>query len=133
MTTFVMDGIALEKIHNVIAENAINRIPLRDKNNLYMIVNKPYLKPYGQNLYNTYYKQAACLLQDIVRLHPFVDGNKRTALLTAFTYLQANGIPAQIPKDADKVMLDIAKKPDEDQLERIAKWLQNQQHDWKSN
>ena len=131
--TFIMSSVVLENIHNVVAENAMQIIPRRDKNNLFMIANKPYLKPYGQNLYNTYYKQAACLLQDIVRLHPFVDGNKRTALLTAFTYLQANDIPVQMPKDADKVMLDIAKKPDEDQLERIAEWLQNQVHDWKVN
>lgn len=123
---------ALDIIHKIVSKNAPKQIPIKHKrHNLHMIANKPYINPYGMNIYNTPYKQAACMLQDIIRLHPFVDGNKRTALLTAFTYLQANGFPIQMPKNADKFVLDIASNPNEEYLDRISEWLQSQHHDWK--
>ncbi len=37
------------------------------------------------------FEKAAALLESIIRNHPFVDGNKRTALLAAGTLLELNG------------------------------------------
>ena len=40
--------------------------------------------------YNDVYKRAAVLLEGLIRLHPFVDGNKRTALQSVKQYLNLN-------------------------------------------
>ena len=39
----------------------------------------------------SFYKKATILLRDIIRLHPFLDGNKRTAFHTMLYFLELNG------------------------------------------
>ena len=56
------------------------------------IAEKPNLTLFGSEpKYETPLEKAACLLEAIARLHPFTDGNKRTALLTAYSFLQFEG------------------------------------------
>lgn len=45
----------------------------------------------GQPIHDTVFKQAA-VLEGIIRLHPFPDGNKRTALLTAWDFMTITAI-----------------------------------------
>lgn len=47
----------------------------------------------GAWLHETLYAMAAAYLFHIVGNHPFVDGNKRTGLLAALTFLEFNGVP----------------------------------------
>jgi hypothetical protein len=49
------------------------------------------------------------LMHAIINFHPFVDGNKRVALLAANFYLHWNGYRLKIPKDADDFTIDVAK------------------------
>lgn len=52
---------------------------------------------------------AASLLFDIITLHPFLDGNKRTAVVTAESHLQSFGIKTSISDDAfEKIVYEIA-------------------------
>jgi len=46
----------------------------------------------GVFLHETIFEMAAAYLHGICRNHPFVDGNKRTALSAALTFLDANQI-----------------------------------------
>lgn len=46
----------------------------------------------GQLLHESLVEMAAAYLYGICRNHPFVDGNKRTAVATALTFLDMNGI-----------------------------------------
>ena len=59
----------------------------------------------------------------VARNHPFVDGNKRTALVAAFTFLELNGWAVQVEEPAAVlVFLDLAAgKLEEKQL---ALWLE---------
>ncbi len=41
----------------------------------------------------------------IIRNHPFLDGNKRTALMAAYTFLQINGIELDAPEPEAAVMI----------------------------
>ena len=43
-------------------------------------------------LHETIFEMAAAYLYGICRNHPFVDGNKRTAVATALTFLDMNGV-----------------------------------------
>ena len=46
----------------------------------------------GVFLHGTIFEMAAAVLYGICRNHPFVDGNKRTALACALTFLRLNGV-----------------------------------------
>jgi death-on-curing protein len=45
----------------------------------------------GADLYENIFDKTAALLQSILKNHPFVDGNKRTALVSAAIFLKMNG------------------------------------------
>jgi death on curing protein len=45
----------------------------------------------GQGLSPDLFWQAAALLESLVKNHPFVDGNKRTAIAAAALFLRRNG------------------------------------------
>ena len=49
-------------------------------------------KIFGKKRYKTIFHQAAAYLYFILKNHPFVDGNKRTALATAVTFLEWNNM-----------------------------------------
>lgn len=46
----------------------------------------------GAFLHQTLFEMAAAYLFHICRNHPFIDGNKRTAVAAALTFLEMNGI-----------------------------------------
>ena len=52
----------------------------------------------GEDLYRDLASKAAGLMESLVANHPFVDGNKRTAVAAALTFLDMNGIEV----DADE-------------------------------
>ena len=53
---------------------------------------------------------AAAYAFGIMKNHPFVDGNKRTALVIAFAFLDVNGIEINASKeDAYRVFMDLAR------------------------
>jgi death-on-curing protein len=54
----------------------------------------------GDFLHGTLYEMAAAYLFHLVRNHPFVDGNKRVALLCALVFLGLNGLSLAAPPDA---------------------------------
>ena len=45
----------------------------------------------GTEVYDTLFRKAAAIMHEIIKLTPFVDGNKRTAYLAADTFLRVNG------------------------------------------
>lgn len=60
-------------------------------------------------LFRTVYEKAAALAHGITTGHPFVDGNKRTALLAAAATLRINGLDLEATEEeAEEVMLDLA-------------------------
>ena len=53
----------------------------------------------GVFLHETIYEMAAAYLYGICRNHPFLDGNKRTAVAAALTFLDMNGIEVEASED----------------------------------
>ena len=94
------------------------------------IAEKPFREFYGTRRYDTIFKQAACLMEGIIRLHPFPDGNKRTALLTTVVFLRVNGYYLAIPLDTVRFLVSIARDESRNEEEidvlinRIATWLE---------
>jgi len=65
--------------------------------------------------------KAAALIYSIIVFHPFIDGNKRTALLGAYYFLWFNGYKFNIPEDSVEFTIKIAKF--KKQIPEIAKWI----------
>lgn len=94
---------------------------VRDKG----LLNSALLRP--KNLFE--YEQtglfglAAAYASSLVRNHPFVDGNKRTAFLAAYTFLSINGVDFQAT-EADATAMVIALAAGDVEEAKFAKWLE---------
>ena len=53
----------------------------------------------GQFLHQTLFEMGAAYLYNICRNHAFIDGNKRTALACALTFLRDNGVRIKSNED----------------------------------
>ena len=76
----------------------------------------------GRDLYPTLTLKAAALLSGLLKNHPFIDGNKRTALTACGVFLELNGTRLTIPPDplAKAVEAAAAGRADPG---RLAVWL----------
>ncbi|EKD62145.1 MAG: hypothetical protein ACD_52C00290G0009, partial [uncultured bacterium] len=70
----------------------------------------------------TVFKKAAALLQSLLKNHPFVDGNKRTALTSAGIFLRLNG-QKLVNSHEDEVEFAIRVDNERLSLAEIAAWL----------
>ena len=64
---------------------------------------------YEKKLYPHILHKSAVYLFCLNSYHPFIDGNKRTSLITAYFFLLWNGYYLNIPPDADKFLIKIAR------------------------
>ena len=65
----------------------------------------------GKFLHNGVYDQAAAYAFHICQNHPFIDGNKRTALATALVFLSLNGVEIDDPNEAlYELMMNVSGK-----------------------
>lgn len=64
-------------------------------------VARPQATAFGVDAYPDLYAKAAALLQSLARNHALVDGNKRTAWASAWTFLYINGIELSPEFDVD--------------------------------
>ncbi|MFB7867593.1 type II toxin-antitoxin system death-on-curing family toxin [Streptomyces sp. NPDC056069] len=55
-------------------------------------VHRPRARMFAESAYRDVHEQAAVLLHAIASNHPFVDGNKRAAWLSAAVFLGVNGV-----------------------------------------
>jgi len=82
---------------------------VRDENLLVSAVLTPQSSFGGKSPYADLVEIAAAYLFYICKNHPFVDGNKRTAMVAAIVFLRLNGIEP-LPDSAkwERLMLDVA-------------------------
>jgi len=77
----------------------------------------------GEYVHDTIFKMAAAYGFHIGKNHPFLDGNKRTALVAIFTFLFVNGYRLRADKKSlYAVMIDLANGKLE--KEELAKFLE---------
>ena len=53
----------------------------------------------GKELYQDIFHKAAALIESLIKNHPFVDGNKRTAIASAGIFLQVNGFTLETSQE----------------------------------
>jgi death-on-curing protein len=99
---------------------------VRDENLLPSAVLTPQSSFGGKSPYADLVEVAAAYLFYICKNHPFIDGNKRTALMAALMFLRLNGLkPKPDSEQWEQLMLDVAaSKLDRDMTtERLRKLL----------
>jgi death-on-curing protein len=72
---------------------------------------------------------AASYACGIVQDHPFVDGNKRTALMAAYSFLAINGRDLDAP-EAETVAVMMALSAGELTEDRFAEWIRRYTRPW---
>lgn len=76
----------------------------------------------GNDLYETIFDKAAAILHSMIFDHPFIDGNKRAAIMSAFSVLARNGYDFKAT-DEELVAFPLAVEKTRPEISEIAVWL----------
>src|SRR5204862_7197909 len=96
----------------------------RDLGLIESAVARPQAKFDKKDLYPSIFDKAAALLQSLLKNHPFVDGNKRTALSSAGIFLKLNGHQL-INNHQEEVEFAVEVDNRHLTVEQISNWLKN--------
>ncbi|AUI71186.1 type II toxin-antitoxin system death-on-curing family toxin [Companilactobacillus alimentarius] len=114
---------------------AINQLVLKRSNSdsigiqypqgLDLVVNQPKQVVFGKELYPNVWIKAAFIIQKVTKKHIFIDGNKRTALLSGLTFLSINGIELNFSTDeGENLILDVTNTTDnDDMMITLTEWV----------
>jgi len=95
---------------------------VRDMGGLESAINRPFATFDEEDLYKDIYDKAGALIQSIVKNHPFLDANKRTAWAAAYTFLKLNKIKVKVSRKAlVEFMISVANE--NLSVDEIAGWL----------
>lgn len=95
---------------------------VRDLSMLLSALGRPLASFGGSDLYPNLFSKAAALLDSLIRNHPFVDGNKRTAISAAGIFLRLNGYHLRVDP-AEMVRFSLACAQSQMPLDQIEDWL----------
>jgi death-on-curing protein len=82
----------LLEIHILVVQATGGSQGLRDLGRLEAAIATQTQNVFGEELYTSIPEKATALIRGIIADHPFVDGNKRSAMLAGLTLLEINGI-----------------------------------------
>lgn len=95
---------------------------VRDLHLLRSAIVRPQLSVGFQDAYKSIFNKAAALFHSILNNHPFLDGNKRTSLLAAITFLERNNWSIEF-KRKEVVKFTRQAHNKDYTVEQISKWL----------
>jgi len=95
---------------------------LRDKNLLISALAQPNSTFNSKYLHNNIFEMAAAYLFHIVKNHPFIDGNKRTGIVSTLIFLSINGIEVETTNKELELMV-IAVASSKINKAEISKWF----------
>lgn len=95
---------------------------LRDLGMLLSALGRPQGTFDGKDLYPDLFSKAAALIDSLVRNHPFVDGNKRTAITSAALFLRMNGYRLKVENE-EMVRFTLACAQSQLSLDEIMDWF----------
>ena len=109
-------------LHSRLIEETGGAHGVRDLAMLLSALGRPRATFDGKELYPGVFPKAAALMDSLIRNHPFVDGNKRTAISAAGLFLRINGHALRV-QDGEMVRFTLACAQSQVALEDIALWL----------
>ena len=109
-------------MHSRVVEETGGSHGVRDTGLLLSIAERPKSAFGGTEFYKDVFAKAAVYLASLVQYHVFVDGNKRTALITAARFLHLNGYELTVTNKAlEDFVVRVAVEKTE--INEIAQWL----------
>lgn len=97
---------------------------VKSKGSVETCISRVFMNIFGIDRFPGIFMKAAGLLYSFAGpFHPYIDGNKRTALVVAHVFLLVNGYSFYYPPNALQFMLSVAQDKINDTKE-IAKWLE---------
>jgi death-on-curing protein len=97
---------------------------VKDEGYVYLIVDKPYSEYFGEEQYPGLFLKAAVYWHGLATAHCFSDGNKRTALMTALTFLEINGYELHVDEDLlFEICIQVATRQMD--LYQLGKWIED--------
>jgi death-on-curing protein len=82
----------LLELHALVVGETGGDSGLRDLGRLESAIASQTQNVFGEELYKKIEDKAAAIIRGIIADHPFIDGNKRTAVLAGLTLLDINGV-----------------------------------------
>ncbi len=82
----------LLEIHTIAIDATGGSAGIRDLGRLEAAIATQTQNVFGEELYSSIADKAAALIRAVIADHPFIDGNKRTAMLIGITFLEINGL-----------------------------------------
>ena len=121
MTYLTVDDLGV--IHLQVIDASGGSQGIRDVGRLESAIAAPRQEAFGESLYPSIFEKAAVLLRAIIADHLFVDGNKRTGMMSALVFLNLNG--QDTTALTDKELEDFAVQVAIEHLDipTIAAWL----------
>lgn len=109
-------------IHDQAVKRFGGSFGVRDLGLIESAIGRPQSSFGGQYLYENIFDMAAALLQSLLKNHPFVDGNKRTALTSAGIFLKKNGWNL-INSHDEEVEFAVSVDNEHLSIDQISSWL----------
>ncbi len=96
---------------------------VRDLGMLLSALGRPQATFEDKELYPDLFTKTAALMDSLVRNHPFMDGNKRTAITTAGIFLLINGYQLKV-ENSEMVRFTQACAQSQLNMEEIVEWFE---------
>ena len=123
MPTIPLSGLMIDVFHNAILQNYPDTVSgYMSESMVQGCMDYAMTDVYGHQPYPDVITKSAALMYAIITFHPFIDGNKRTALLSTFFMLYFNGYFFAITEEAVQFTKQIAERKIQ-KVEIVAQWL----------
>jgi len=109
-------------IHDRMIEIGGGAEGIRDVELLHSALGRPKATFSGVFLYSNVFDMAAAMIQSIVKNHPFVDGNKRTAFFGTLRFFEKNGFKFEM-KNTEIVDFMVRVDTQNLTVEQISVWF----------
>lgn len=97
---------------------------LRDLALLESAIFRPQSTFADEALYLDIYSKASALMHSLLLNHPFIDGNKRTAVVSCIIFLELNGIALKVLQE-ELIGAALKVESKEWDLEKLSSWLKS--------
>lgn len=109
-------------VHYRLIETTGGSHGIRDLGALQSAVARPQATFDGQELYPDLFSKAVALFESLARNHPFIDGNKRTAVAASGIFLLRNGDTLETTQD-DLYFFSMKMATGDAGAEEAAEWM----------
>lgn len=112
------------RLHFQVIEDFGGSHGIRDEGRVLSVIEAPKQSAFGVDQYPSVSEKAAVYMRNIIGDHPFIDGNKRTAITVCGIFLMRNKRPlTATPEELENFTIDVATK--HLSIEQINAWLES--------